>query len=263
MDNCFQKDTEVALFEYKIIAALLIFVSSVFAIIYPIKKHFSAQPNESLELGEAFASGIFLGVAFFHMFPASIASFHQLWGDIRYPVTELICILGFIVLLFLERLSTVTNRHHIAGIPYILTIMLVIHSLIEGTALGVNATFAQAFMIFIAIIAHKGSASFALCVTLMRHKIAIQYVLAIVLFFSLTTPIGIFLGATLNSLSYLSQGQALEAFFNAFATGSFFYMATLHHIQFHKRAPEEVHGLLEFLFLVLGLVMMGVVAIWL
>jgi solute carrier family 39 (zinc transporter), member 1/2/3 len=257
------KDTEVTLLAYKIIAALLIFISSIFAVIYPIKKHFSSQPNESLELGEAFASGIFLGVAFFHMFPASIASFHQLWGDIRYPVAELICILGFIALLFLERLSMMTNHRHIAGIPYILTIMLVIHSLIEGAALGINATLAQAVMIFIAIIAHKGSASFALCVTLMRHKIALRNILVIVLLFSLVTPTGIFLGATLNSLTYLPQGKILEACFNAFATGSFFYMATLHHVQFHKRAPEEAHGLLEFFFLVLGLVMMGVVAIWL
>lgn len=249
--------------EYKIIAALLIFISSVFAVIYPIKKHLSTQPNESLELGEAFASGIFLGVAFFHMLPASITSLHQLWGDIPYPIAELVCILGFIALLFLERLSMYTNHRYVAGIPYILTIMLIIHSLIEGTALGINATFAQAFMIFIAIIAHKGSASFALCVTLMRHKIAIRNILAIVLFFSLMTPVGILLGAMLNSLTYLPHGKMTEAFFNAFATGSFFYMATLHHVQFHKRATEEAHGLLEFFFLVLGLVMMGVVAIWL
>jgi zinc transporter ZupT len=178
----------------------------------------------------------------------------------------LICILGFISLLFLERLSLIScnrrNHDHGASIPYILTIMLVIHELIEGTALGINTAFAQAFMLFIAIIAHKGSASFALCVTLMRHKVALKNILAIVLFFSLVTPLGIFLGATLNSLTYLSSGQLLEAIFNAFATGSFFYMATLHHVQFHKRAAEESHGMLEFFFLVIGLVLMGLIAVW-
>ena len=253
----------MTLIYYKAIAALIIFISSLVAVIYPIKTHFSTRHNESLELGEAFASGIFLGVAFFHMLPAAIVSFQQLWGNIHYPIAELICILGFISLLFLERLALITTAHKPAsGIPYILTIMLVIHSLIEGTALGVNATFTEAFMIFIAIIAHKGSASFALCVTLMRHKVSLRSILGIVLFFSLITPIGIFLGTALNALSYRMGGQLLEAIFNAFATGSFFYMATLHHVQFHKRAPEESHGLLEFFFLVIGLGIMGLVAIW-
>lgn len=253
----------MTLIYYKALAALLIFASSLIAIIYPIQKHAAIHHSEPLELGEAFASGIFLGVAFFHMLPASIAGFHHLWSNLHYPLAELICIVGFISLLFLERLSLLNSqRKQTIGIPYILTIILIIHSLIEGTALGINATFTQAFMIFIAIVAHKGSASFALCVTLLRHKISLKTLLTIVVFFSLATPLGIFLGTALSSFSYLTEGQLLEAIFNAFATGSFFYMATLHHVQFHKRAAEETQGLLEFFFLVLGLMIMALVAIW-
>ncbi len=253
----------MTLIHYKILAAVLIFISSLAAIIYPIRKHLTLRYTEPLELGEAFASGIFLGVAFFHMLPAAIDSFHALWGNLHYPLAELICILGFISLLFLDRLSLInSHRNPAIGIPYILTLMLIIHSLIEGAALGVNTTFAEAFMIFVAILAHKGSASFALCVTLLRHKISLKRIISIVIFFSLATPIGIFLGTALNSFSHLTEGQVLKATFNAFATGSFFYMATLHHVQFHKRAAEESHGLLEFFFLVIGLVIMGLVAVW-
>jgi zinc transporter ZupT len=253
----------LSLIYYKAIAALIIFVSSVVAVIYPLKAHFSSRQREPLELGEAFASGIFLGVAFFHMLPVSIASFQRLWPTTHYPIAEFICIIGFISLLFLERLSLITTNHHPrASIPYILTLILVIHSLIEGTALGVNTTFTEAFMIFIAIIAHKGSASFALCVTLMRHKIALRALFSIIFFFSLITPLGIFLGTLLNTIDYGKNGQLTEAIFNAFATGSFFYMSTLHHVQFHQRATEEGHGLLEFLFLVIGLSIMGLVALW-
>lgn len=253
----------LSLIYYKAIAAQIIFISSLVAIIYPLKTRFSTKPSEPLELGEAFASGIFLGVAFFHMLPAAITSFHYLWPDMHYPIAELICCLGFISLLFLERLSLANSRYHMTNsIPYILTIMLVIHSLIEGTALGLNASFTEALMIFIAIIAHKGSASFALCVTLMRQNISTTLLFAIMLFFSLVTPIGILLGTTLDAFSYLMKAQLLQAIFNAFATGSFFYMATLHHVQFHKRAAEEGHGLLEFFFLMLGLGIMGLIAIW-
>jgi len=248
---------------YKIAAALIIFISSLVAVIYPIRTHLSRPHSESLEMGEAFASGIFLGVAFFHMLPASIASFHRLWGTVNYPVAELICVLGFISLLFLERLALVTHcDKETTGIPYILTLMLMIHSLIEGCALGINATFTESLMIFIAIMAHKGSASFALCVTLLRHHISLRNIFAIVLFFALATPVGIFLGTTLDALSYLEKGQLLEAIFNAFATGSFFYMATLHHVRFHQRTAEKMHGMLEFLFLVIGLGLMAGVALF-
>lgn len=252
----------MTLIYYKAIAALLIFISSLAAVIYPLKNHLTLQHNESLELGEAFASGIFLGVAFFHMLPVSIESFQHLWPHIHYPIAEFICILGFITLLFLERLSLITTQQPTTSIPYILTIILVIHSLIEGTALGINSSFTETVMIFIAIIAHKGSASFALCVTLIRHQIAAKPLLSIILLFSLVTPLGIFLGTLLHARDYLPQEQLLEAIFNAFATGSFFYMATLHHVQFHKRNAEEVHGLLEFVFLLVGLTLMGLVAVW-
>jgi zinc transporter ZupT len=256
----------VTLIYYKALAGALIFASSLAAVIYPIRKHLLSSHSEPLELGEAFASGIFLGVAFFHMLPASINSFQKLWPNLQYPVAELICILGFISLLFLERLSLIScnrrNHNHGVSIPYILTIMLFIHELIEGTALGINTSFTGAFMLFVAILAHKGSTSFALCVTLMRHQVSLKSIVAIVIFFSLVTPLGIFLGATLNSLTYLNSGQLLEALFNAFATGSFFYMATLHHVQFHKRAAEESHGMWEFFFLVIGLVLTGLIAVW-
>jgi len=255
----------VTLIYYKALAGLLIFVAGLLAVIYPIRKHLLSDHSEPLELGEAFASGIFLGVAFLHMLPASIASFHRLWPQLHYPLAELICILGFIALLFLERLSLVScnrNHNHTTNLPYVLALMLLIHELIEGTALGINTTFTQAFMLFVAILAHKGSASFALCVTLMRYHIALKKILILVLFFSLVTPLGIFLGTSLISLDALPRGQLLEAAFNAFATGSFFYMATLHHVQFHKRAAQESHGMLEFFFLILGLGLMGLIAVW-
>lgn len=255
----------MSLIYYKVLAGVLIFATSLVAVIYPLRKHRLNEHSEPLELGEAFASGIFLGVAFFHMLPASISSFQALWPGVHYPIAELICILGFISLLFLERLSLIRcnrrNHDHGSSVPFILTLMLMIHELIEGMALGI-AHFTGAVMLFVAILAHKGSASFALCVTLMRYKVALKNILTIVLIFSLVTPLGIFLGASLNALTYLSRGQLLEAIFNAFATGSFFYMATLHHVQFHKRAAEESHGLWEFFFLVLGLVLTAFVAVF-
>lgn len=244
-------------------AALLIFASSLVAIIYPLKlKITSAHHAESLELGEAFASGIFLGIAFFHMLPEARVTFQQVFGNGHYPLAELVCVSGFIFLLFLERLSLANPfTPSQTTIPYVLAIMLIIHSLIEGTALGINTTLSETIMLFIAIIAHKGSASFALCITLMRYQFSFRHVLFIMLFFSLMTPLGIGLGTGLTFFLQAKPGQIIAAFFNAFAAGTFLYMATLHHIQFHKRTHED-HGMLEFFCLLVGLVLMGVIVIW-
>ena len=65
-----------------------------------------ARPEHrpSLEAADAFASGIFLGAALFHMLPDAIHEFSSL-NDTSYPLAELFCALGFLILLFLERLS--------------------------------------------------------------------------------------------------------------------------------------------------------------
>lgn len=246
---------------YKAIAALLIFLVSIATAIYPLKKNSIFKHAESLGIGEAIASGIFLGAAFFHMLPDAIEMFNSVYGPSAYPMPELVCMGGFLLLLFLERLSFVNANSGISPIPYILTIILVIHALVEGAALGIGSTFSEAVMIFIAILAHKGSESFALSVTLLRHALPFKRVLLIVIFFSAMTPLGIGLGTVINSLTYADHGKVLAALFNAFAAGSFLYISTLHHIRFHKHA-EGSQGLLEFACLIIGASMMGIIAIW-
>ena len=102
----------MSLFAYKIVAALLIFIISLVTAIYPLRKKSTCQHKhgESLgtgeALGEALASGIFLGAAFFHMLPEAIRTFEKVYGStLAYPIPEVVCMLGFLLMLFLERLS--------------------------------------------------------------------------------------------------------------------------------------------------------------
>lgn len=245
----------------KAIAALLIFCMSILTVIYPLKNNGRVKQVESFELGEALASGIFLGIAFLHMLPNSINTFHHLYPHMTYPVPESICIGGFLILLFLERLSLTHPQTSENAIPYILTLILIIHSLTEGAALGIGTHFAEALMIFIAIIAHKGSESFALCVTLMRYQVNQKRIVYIILFFSLMTALGIGLGAMINIFTQHAGGELAAAIFNAFAAGTFIYISALHHIRFHQRL-EKSQALLEFGCLSLGLVSMGLIALW-
>jgi zinc transporter 1/2/3 len=254
----------VSLFFYKIFASLLIFIVSLVAVIYPIRARVYPSHNRILELGDAFASGIFLGAALFHMLPDAIANFSEIMPTIHYPLAESFCAAGFLLLLFLERLShfsSAEKSEHHHSLPYMLAIILVIHSLIEGAALGVNPTFETASVIFIAIIAHKGSESFALAMILNRSHLSLKAIITTVLIFSLMTPLGVGLGTTLTSVLHTQNGTLMTAAFNAFAAGTFLYMSTLHHINHHHRA-NEAESLLEFVFLVVGLIIMAAIASW-
>jgi zinc transporter 1/2/3 len=255
----------VSLVSYKFFAGILIFIVSLIAVIYPIRARIYPSHNRVLELGDAFASGIFLGAGLFHMLPDAISSFTANMPNLHYPLAELLCAVGFLFLLFLERLahySSSENAHnHTTSLPYMLAIILTIHALIEGAALGVNATFATASVIFVAIIAHKGSESFALAVILNRSQLQLKTIFITIFIFALMTPIGIGLGTTLTTTLHSQSGSLLTAAFNAFAAGTFLYMSTLHHINHHHRI-NEAESLLEFLFLVIGLVIMAGIAGW-
>jgi zinc transporter 1/2/3 len=251
----------VTLIFYKLCAGLLIFLASLGTVIYPLRKKTTPQVGEPAELGEAFASGIFLGAAFFHMLPDALRLFREV-GAPAYPIPEVMCVFGFLFLLFLERLSlantAIRSKH---SIPYILAVILVVHAVVEGAALGMGVTLSETLMLFIAIMAHKGSESFALCVALLRHQLPFKRVLGIVIFFALMTPVGIGLGAFLNSLAVGIEGKLLAGLFNAFAAGTFLYISTLHHAHFHRHA-DEAQGMLEFGCLVLGAAVMAGIAVY-
>ncbi len=248
---------------YKIIAAILIFIVSLITIIHPLRKKSALKHTETAHLGDALASGIFLGAAFFHLLPDSIRLFNQLYDPMNYPMAEAICVFGFLFLLMLERFSLKFSSKRAAthSIPYLLALMLAIHALMEGAALGIGATIAETSVLFIAILAHKGSESFALCTTLLRHELSFQRIFYIILFFACMTPLGIFFGAFIQHLTMARNGELIAAIFNAFAAGTFLYISTLHHIHFHQHT-EDAQGLIEFACLVAGAAAMGVIAIW-
>jgi zinc transporter 1/2/3 len=251
----------VSLIFYKSLAGILIFIVSLLAVIYPIRARIYPTHNRILELGDAFASGIFLGAALFHMLPDAIHNFAEIMPNMHYPLAESFCAGGFLLLLFLERLAHFTSSEHTHSLPYMLAVILVIHALIEGAALGVNETFAAASVIFIAIIAHKGSESFALAVILNRSHLSLKAIITTILIFALMTPLGIGLGTTLTSVLHTQSGLLLTAGFNAFAAGTFLYMSTLHHINHHHRV-NEAESLFEFAFLLIGLIIMAFIASW-
>lgn len=249
----------MSLILYKILAAILIFFVSLGVSLYPLKNKPDHELDENVRIGEALASGIFLGAAFFHMLPEALRSYNFLYPQRSFPMPELVCVIGFLFLLFLERLSFARPEKN--SVPYVLAFTLMVHAFIEGLALGIGPSLSEALMIFIAIIAHKGSESFALSMMLLKHHLKTKRALLIIFVFTLLTPLGIGIGTLFDVIALGNQGILLVSLFNAFAAGSFLYISTIHHVHFHQHA-RGIRSMVEFTSLVIGTSMMAIIAIW-
>lgn len=255
---------------FKLSAALFILGTSLIVGWKPLFLARTHPNHRLLEFGEAFGGGIFLGIGLFHMLPEAQENFTAVYGHLDYPFANLLCALGFVSLLFLEKILLRTpqavgnhsNHSMSPSIAYILPVILSVHALIEGTALGINITFINTLFIFIAIIAHKGSESFALATNIGRSSIPKKWMLPIFSLWALMSPLGVVIGSIAALNLHNQTGQIAAAVFNAFAAGTFLYIATLHKTS-HICSESDSNHLHEFLLMLLGLAIMAVVEIWL
>jgi len=243
---------------FKILAAFTIFVLTVIAGLWPLR--LAKKYSHLLHFGDAFASGVFLSAALLHLLPESEQGFTQALGAINYPIAQLI--ITFIVLLTMERgvliYGHMHQTNHNLSTPILLTLVLTIHSFVEGAAIGISSTFAGAFVIYLAIIAHKGSESFALSTNLHRYNLNLRNITRIILIFSLMTPLGVFAASLTKHLLQTQSGGLLEASFNAVATGTFLYLGTVHIVEGEKSFAHMG----EIIALTVGIILMALVAIW-
>lgn len=249
---------------FKVVLAIIVLLVAVIGGLWPFlrKAHYlagNALTELEFPIGESVASGIFLGAGLLHMLPDAAQDFTRAGYD--YPFTFLIAGISFLLLLSLEHIS-VSLKHrstHLSSIALLTVVILSIHSLLEGAAVGLAASFATTLIIFIAIIAHKGAASFALSINLNRSQLSLTNRIIAFSIFALMTPIGIFGGDWF--LAITQHNTLLTPIFTSLAAGTFLYIGTLHGLE-HASLIRHCCNMKGFFFMLAGFIVMAIVAIW-
>lgn len=220
-----------SLLTIKIVAALSILAVGVAGGIIPLLAARQQGSRRFLSLGNSLAGGIFLGAGFIHLLPEAAEAFE---GTFEYPVAPLLAAVGVGLLLLIDRVlfegyarpgQEKETRQPIYAL--VLLVVLSIHSIIAGAALGLEAEVSTSVLVMLGILFHKGSAAFALMVSVRASGADQRHLWTVLTLFVVMTPLGIVVGTVASNLF---EGQAVELIgggFNALAAGTFIYVAIL------------------------------------
>jgi len=261
----------------KVAFAAIIFLAAGLGGLIPLAGRPGSRRSHFMSWGNAFAAGIFLGTGLIHM----LGEANRAWTALgwSYPMPLLLAAIGFMLFLLVEHVLLPADAHSVAhahsghalpaeeverltgtGIPHALLLALSIHSVIAGVALGGQGSFAGAFYIFLAIVAHKSSAAFALGVALRRSTVELRRSRQLIGLFALATPLGILAGALVRDLLRSVVGQYFDAAFLALAGGTFIYIASMDILQ-----DEFLHAsgrFVKWLFAVAAIALTALLSIW-
>jgi zinc transporter ZupT len=225
---------------FQLLCLVSILVVAVAGGYYPLFRRDQAREGQGFPLGQAFAAGVFLALSLVIMLPNGFHLFRKALPGVDFPLASLPASGAFVALLALAHvLSVKRSSAHEAReittpvIPVVMTIAIVIPSFLLGTALGVSDKL-SGIAIFFAIVAHKGSAGFALALSMVRSTMTRAQSLLLFGFFALSTPLGILVGADVHEFLSGHAMLLVKAVILSLASGVFLFMATLHEM---KHAP--------------------------
>ena len=272
----------------KIIAGLSIFGIAIVGGMIPILVARQQASRRYLSLGNALAGGIFLGVGFVHLLPEADEALRNV---VDYPLAPLLAALGVGLLLLIDRV-VLEGRNSMLGqedertrppfYAFVLLIVLSVHSIIAGMALGLQPEAAAALVVMLGILFHKGSAAFALIVT--AHSAGNRKLWQTLWLFSVMTPLGIVFGTVAGQVFEGRTALIFEGSFNAIAAGTFIYVAVMdvldaemsrerdriaHYVRSSLMGEDDVpmpeqdrDRALKFALVMIGISTMAVMGLW-
>ncbi len=233
----------------KILAASLIFVIAIIVGRIPLYFERSNKLKSSLEYCNALTIGLFLSVGLMHLLPSAIEHFQQHNPKGSSTSVFVVCTATAIALQIIEKIgnkivnSTNTQTHWLS---YFLMIVLSVHSILEGLVLGFELNPKYEMTIFLAIIAHKGAESFSLITNMLTSKIQRHKIIISLVFFSMTTPIGVVLGKNMIDINIIGPDTYLLAYFESIAAGTFVYIAMKNIPYTYKNSTNTLLAILGF-----------------
>ena len=238
---------------FKGAAAALIFLVGAVGAYSAIKVQASGQ-SRLLTIGNCIAGGIFIGAGLIHTLADSASLYGELRPNMDYPIWAATAGLSLVALLWIDRGLHPAKQSEGAS-SLALFVVLSLHSIIAGMALGVEAHPMQALAILIAILAHKGSAAFALG---LRTK-AENYWRSM-LGFAVMTPLGVAVGTSLAAAVKGNSALHFEAVFDSIAAGTFLYVALFEILPNEMKRSDNSTTLIASTLT--GLLLMAVLAIY-
>jgi zinc transporter ZupT len=196
------------------------------------RAYHSGARLQTLVLAEYISRGIFFGIALLHFLPEAYTDLFPFLGAKSLYILIALGLVSFLFMLICEKgithLIYVREKKSHHWFAYWILIVLSLHALIEGCALGLSPNYEHFLTLAIAILMHKGSEGFALGTVLGRYdfKLSSQKHLLIVL--ALASPIGIILASNLGFIIQQQHFALFEGYFNSLAAGTFLYIAICH-----------------------------------
>ena len=267
----------------KVIFSIAVFVAGAFGVLFPWALVRGAPGDRFITWGDTFAAGVLGGAGLVHLLSGGVEAFRDLAPGLDYPLAFVLAGVGFLMMLLIEGVIVASpdpaesplhcgsrGASHEFGprvqmakqhsYAFILLLVLSVHSIILGMTLGAQSSSATALMIFIAIMAHKAMAGFALGVSYYRSGSSLWWTILVATLFSSMTPLGILTGTAVNALVSSGSRQMFEAIFDSAGAGTFLYIATLDLIRTEFEIPGDQWQ--KWLLAAMGFGIMAVLALW-
>lgn len=142
----------------------------------------------------------------------------------------------------------------------VLYIIMLIHSITAGLALGILSTIGGVVAILCAIVGHKPVEAFAVALVIIKERPTKLLFWIIIIFYTLMTPAGIIAGVIIRD--YV-QNALVMGIIGSFSAGTFLFVGAHEwaHMVAHKAELSNKEKFWHFLFFFIGVIWMLLIAI--
>ena len=225
------------LFALQIFTVVCLFAVSVLGTAVPLRLRAYLKGDAfdtALSLANSTTVGIFLATGMGHMLvhcaTGLAAAGRPLETSLQYAT--MLCLAGFVLTLVIEKvvLHGAPHDHAIGSdsgggdstVPVFLAIVLAVHGVLEGIAMGVEKTSSSLRVVLVGMVPHKFFTGIALGISLQKYSATTTSAVRVAVSWATATPGGVLLGMILVSGF---SGGSMDAALQGLASGTFLYIS--------------------------------------